>query len=347
MRRYRRTQIAVTSGTVLIRFPDPEYAEAFRAYVHYFEDLAGSIGGLYIGPSLVEGIHNGVLVHPPVQKVQRRRPTPDEVGAMYTSFRKSWANLRRLDREVEDPSSYDEEANAWLPAQAYYAVFHAVLGFAVATGQAVPRDHAAALKLAGKVVERGALPPPWDAWCAGCPQTNNCSFGGLTPTPGCVHVLSSPDPSTSEDRLAMFLRTTRQKELERRFDQERARKPAPGRTRRNLSRADKDRVARSMAPTTVFDVLWRIRKKANYDDADVFVLGAAHELDARRLGQALVIVADATVAALEALAAAYVGPDVFADMSAKYARQTASGPQAPVVLRASSWNDRRTTRARL
>gem|GEM_PF-3187650 len=30
-----------------IRFPDPEFAETFRAYVNYFEDLAGTIGGLY------------------------------------------------------------------------------------------------------------------------------------------------------------------------------------------------------------------------------------------------------------------------------------------------------------
>lgn len=33
---------------MLIRFPDPEYADTFRAYVNYFEDLAGTIGGLYI-----------------------------------------------------------------------------------------------------------------------------------------------------------------------------------------------------------------------------------------------------------------------------------------------------------
>lgn len=335
-----------TVAAVLIRFPDPEYAETFRAYVNYFEDLAGTIGGLYIGTSLVEGIHDGVLTHPPVAKIQRRRPTSAEVNGMDAGFKKAWANLRRLDREVEDPFNYDEEINAWLPAQAYYAVFHAILGFAVATGQPVPKDHAAALKLAGRVVERGVLPPPWDVWCAGCPQTKACTFGGVVPSSGGVHVLSTPDPATSEDRLAMFLRTTRKKELERRFAQERARKPAPGRARRNLSKSDKERIASAMAPTTVFDVLWRMRKKANYDDADVFVLGAAHELDARRLGQSLVIVADATVGALEALAVAYVGPNSFADMAEAYAKKTSSAPDTPVGLRARSWAGRRTVRTR-
>lgn len=331
---------------MLIRFPDPEYAEAFRAYVNYFEDLAGTIGGLYMANSVVEGVHNGVLTHRPVAKVQRRLLAADGFTAMNAAYRKSWSTLRRLDLEVGDPEVYDEEANAWLPAQAYYTVFHSILGFSVASGQPVPRDHAAALKLAGRVVERGVLPRPWDAWCAGCPQTDSCTFGGVSFSGGYVHVLSSPDPSTSEDRLAMFLRTTRRKELERRFDQARSKKPAVGRSRRNLKKADKEQIAQSMAPTTVFDVLWRMRKKANYEDADTFVLGAADELDARRLGQALVIVADATVAALEALACAYVGPNVLADMAHAYAQKTSSPPTSAVGRRAASWAARRTVAAR-
>ena len=171
-------------------------------------------------------------------------------------------------------------------------------------------------------------------------------FGGLVPSGDSVHVLSSPDPWTSDDRLAMFLRTTRRKELDRRFAQERQRKVKPGRTRRNLSTADKERFAKSMAPTTLFDVLWRVRKKANYEDADTFVLGAGDELEARRLAQALVILTDGTIAALEALAAAYVGPRLLADISQAYAVRTRSGPASAVGRRASSWQHRRQRAAR-
>lgn len=158
-----------------------------------------------------------------------------------------------------------------------------------------------------------------------------------------MHVLSSPDPLTSADRLAMFLRTTRRKELERRFGQERAKAPAPGRSRRNLSKIEKERLAVTMAPTTVFDVLWRMRKKANYEDADTFVLGAAGELDARRLGQGLVIVADATCAALEALSCAYVGPRLLADAAASYAQKVSSPASSTIDIRAQSWAARCST----
>ncbi len=330
-----------------IRFPDPEFAESFRAYVNYFEDLAGTIGGLYgFSVSLAEGVHDGVADHPATWRVQRRSVNDDRAGLADRAFRKAWGTLRRLDREVEDPDVFDEEANAWIPAQSYYAVYHAILGYSVASGQAVPRDHAAALKLAGKEVTRGLLPAPWDGWCSGCPQAGSVEFGGaLMPSPDPVHVLSAPDPWSSEDRLAMFLRTTRAKELDRRFEQERRRKVKPGRTRRNLNRAEKEQIASTMAPTTLFDVMWRMRKKANYDDADTFVLGAAGELDARRLGQSLVIVTDATVAALEALTAAACGPDLLADLASAYAAKIQAPPESPVVRRAQSWESRRSQRA--
>lgn len=334
---------------VLIRFPDPEYEAAFRAYVNYFEDLAGSIGGTYgLAPSLAAGVHDAVALHPPVQRVQRRRLAGNELSALDAAFRKSWAALRRVAREVEDPAVYDEEANAWLPMQIYYAVFHGIIALAVASGQPVPHDHAAALKLAGKEVRRGLFPAPWDAWCDGCPQLGTTGFGGVSPTGQPVHVLSTPDPWTSEDRLAMFLRTTRQKELERRFRQARqSAKPTNGRTRKNLNKAEKERLAKAMAPTTVFDVLWRMRKKANYEDADTFVLGAAGELDARRLGQALALVGDATISLLEAVAAAYVGSDVLASLSGAYAQRTSSAPSSVIGRHASSWAARKSTKARV
>lgn len=302
-----------------IRFPDPEFAETFRAYRNYVEDLAGCIGGQFgVATSLVCGVHDAVLSHPPVARVSRRPLSDERRQATKAALQKTWGWLHRMSAEIEDPYPLDEEANAWLPVMSYYAVFHALLAYAAASGQAVPRDHTATRRLAAKEVKRGVFPYPWSAWCEGCPQTGKVSFGGGLLPDEPVHVLSNPDPATSEARLAMFLRTTRQKELEQRFAEERHKKITPGRSRRNLSKQVKEHLATSMAPTTVFNLFWRMRVKANYEDADVFVLGAEHELDARRFGAGLVIVTDTTVAALEALIAAYVGPRELAIMANSY-----------------------------
>ncbi|MGH2653139.1 MAG: hypothetical protein ACRDHV_02160 [Actinomycetota bacterium] len=332
---------------MLIQFADPEFEANFRAYLNYLEDLAGVVGGPYgIGESLIGGIHGGVLRQPPVHRIRGRRLSSKEDQALSGYLRKAWGDLRRMHREVEDSELYEEEANAWLPAQAYYGVYNAALALAVASGGTVPGNHAAALRMLGDHVRRGLLPFPWSAYCQGCPQTGSHLFGGLRPSGADVHVLSSPDPETSEDRLAMFLRTTRARELERRFDQERG-KPAPGRMRRNVNKRRKEDIAARLGPTTIFDLFWRLRKKANYGDPDVFVLGAAGTLDARRFANALVIVTDATVAVLEAVAAAHVGAHVLADAVRGCQEKARADSGGVLDRRLASWTARSSRRARV
>jgi hypothetical protein len=92
-----------------------------------------------------------------------------------------------------------------------------------------------------------------------------------------------------------------------------------------------------MPATTIFDVLYRVRRKAHYEEPDLFVLGASGEVDARRFAQGLVLVTDASVAALEALVAAYVGPGVVAEVAAGYSKRTRSDL---VRARSSAWRRR-------
>lgn len=316
---------------------DPSFAEPFRAYSCYFEDLAGVVGGqVGWGDTLFESVHAAVLGHPGLHSVQRRAPGTADVADIRTALRKSWGMLRRIAREVEDERFFDAEANPYLPYLAYYAVYHAALGVAVASRQRRPRDHAAALNVLGQMVRSGWLPFPWGVWCEGCPQTESARFGGLAPV-GAVHVLSRPTPDTSEERLAMFLRTTRAKELERRFSEQRAKKVTPGLTRRNIFRQEKENWAKRLPVTTLFDVFYRVRKKASYEEADVFVLGAKSEQEARGFAEALVIVTDGTVAALEALICAFVGPGVLAEAAEDYAGRTGS---TLVGRRSRAWRAR-------
>lgn len=308
----------------------------FRAYSNYFEDLAALIYSAYAwrGETLVDGIHDTVRGLAAVTKLQRRRPDARELAALDYHLRKAWSFLRRLHLELEE-EIFDEEANGWLPEQGYYALHSAIIASAIASRQSVPQDHRAALSLAADHAGHGRLPFPWSTSCAGCPQTRAHTFRGL-PNTREIHVLSRPSPDTAADRLAMLLRTTREKELERRFAQLRARRTATG-GKRSVSRAEKERLAARMPATTIFDVLYRVRRKTHYEEPDLFILGASDEVDARRFAQGLVLVTDSTVAALEALVAAYVGPRVVADVAARYAERTGSSFGR---MRASAWRRR-------
>jgi hypothetical protein len=322
---------------VVIRFPDPEYSETFRAYRNYVVDVASEIGGHYgWGPSLVEGVIDGVGLHTNGLGIGRRQLNAAELASLESALKKAWADLHRLRRDIDDVDTFDEDSNAWLPVQAYYAVYKVILAYAVASGQAVPRDHRKALNLASKEVVRGILPYPWALYCQGCPQNGSQTFGGFVPAS--VHVLSSPDPDLAPDRLSMFLRTTRAKELERRFAGARNQRVGPGRSRRNIGRGEKEKMATNLAATTMLDLFWRLRTKANYGDADAFVLGAAGPADARSFAGAIAILADATVAAFEALIVAYVGPDQYGQFATSYRDRIRAESGSPVAVRAEMFS---------
>jgi hypothetical protein len=67
------------------------------------------------------------------------------------------------------------------------------------------------------------------------------------------------------------------------------------------------------------------------------VLGSRDEADARQLAVSLAVICDATVAALEALIAAYAGPEVLADAAERYTERTGS---SLVRHRAEAWGRR-------
>ncbi len=327
-----------SATSFLFELADPEFEKPFRVYSGYLQDLAGLIASEHgFATTLSEGVHASVLEGPGTSRIKRRRLAEPELGNLNVCLRRCWQNLRRVTREVNEVEGFDEEANAWLPVQAYYATFHAVIAFSIASGQRTPNDHRAARRMIADEVRRATLPYPWSVSCSGCPQTNTTTFAG-TEEPAHVHPLSAPSPESARDRLAMFLRTTRQKELERILDLERDRDKTPQRSRRRISASEKERHAARLHCTTVFDLFWRLRKKANYDDADTFVLGAAGVREAAAFAQSLAYVTDGTIAALEALMAAYVGPGVIAEAASAYAERLPPG--SAIHRRSAEWRAR-------
>ena len=124
------------------------------------------------------------------------------------------------------------------------------------------------------------------------------------------------------NRLGSMLRTTRKKELERKYENKRAELRKAN--RKNLTKAEKATISAKMPGTNLFDVLYRIRKKANYEGADDFVLGPSDASEARRFGESLIHIADASVMALEALADKAIGNDLVCEWLTDYNKRSGS-----------------------
>jgi hypothetical protein len=299
-------------------------AEAsFLAYLHYMEDLAGVIAGRYgFG---ADGVYQSMALHPPVRALPRRPPTPAETAALYGALGTTWERLAAIFNAVAE-DVYDRQANAVVPGLAVAAVTSAAEALARASGDVPPVGDDDCLAYLSERVGEELFPYPWSAYCLGCPQLGDAQWGGSVLPGDFVSVFAVPDAGSSDARLAMLLRTTRSRLLERRFAEERQTDVRPGRTRRNLTRDHKELIAASVAPTTLFDVLDRLRGRVDRDDGEAFVSAPYDDAEARRLATATAAVTDASVAAIEAVVATIVGWDVFGELRAAWLRRTGSGP---------------------
>lgn len=294
---------------------------SFIAYAHYLDDIARVIAGQF-GRG-IEGIYISMGMHPPVLALPARMPPAADLQRIYAALDDAWNQLALVDNAV-DQSNFDRQANAVVPGLALHAIAAAVRALAGALEAGEPVAAEDALTFLGDLATEELFPYPWSAYCIGCPQLGTAEWGGSVLPGDPVSVFAAPDPKTSDARLAMLLRTTRQRSVERVFAIARQTDVRPGRSRRNLTAEHKEALAAAVPPTTVFDVVDRVARRVDDDDGEAFVIGPYDDDEALEFATTLAEVADASVAAVEAVVAAVVGWDVFGDLVAASARRSAS-----------------------
>lgn len=297
-----------------------EAEPAFTAYRNYVEDLERIIaldyGDINQRHAAIVG---ATLALPAVTKLSQRTLTPEELADVKRCLERAWGMLRAMWVPL-DFEEFITEFNATIPITAYYSAFHAVLATVAATSHRGNDSHRTTLNDASMLIGRGLLPWPWSATCTGCPQLGEELFTGFPHVIDEVHPFKSLSNDDLAHRLGALLKSTRVKELDLRFDGERKRIQKAN--RKNLKKDEKRRMSDGLVATTIFDVLWRIRKKANYEGADVFVLGAPSSDEARGFGESLIMIVDATIMSLETIVDREVGDDLVATWLGAYNKRS-------------------------
>lgn len=153
-----------------IRFPDAEHEKPFRVYSNYLADVAGVVGGRYgFEATLVEGVQEAMRRHPPLRRVAKRQHGSAVDHELERCLYKAWGIAHSLERNVE--GEFIEEANTWMPGQAYYAAHHAMRAVLFAASGRAPADHRKVLNVISREVVDGRLIFPWNAACDGCPSS--------------------------------------------------------------------------------------------------------------------------------------------------------------------------------
>lgn len=201
--------------------------------------------------------------------------------------------------------------NLWAPAQAYYAAYHAIRAMEMVTSQGDgPATHAAVLRVASAEVAKPTTPfvVPWTARALGSEDGFRFEgFGDVAVDPS-ISNLSSPTTANAPHLVAKALKTTRKQQIEERHERWcSAMKTASGQKRRRLPRAIRIANSEKMTATTLFDFLWRLRTRTNYQEGDAFLGGPLGVDDAASFQSALAEIVAATLLTAEVYLAHLVG----------------------------------------
>ncbi len=158
-------------------------------------------------------------------------------------------------------------AMQWAFPQAYYSTFGSLLAHFKALGY-TQESHTAVIKNFAVLVEQNKIPESVCFYCTG--GKNNIDYINISkPNDVASMEFDTDNIKTIDNHICQFLKSTREIKLdEKAIDMKLKNKP--GQKRKNLNSEKWQRVSEATGHTTIMDLLYRKRIKANYQDIETF-----------------------------------------------------------------------------
>ena len=211
---------------------------------------------------------------------------------------------------VQEYSQLARSANYWLPVQSYYAIHGTGLAAMIALNMDPPQSHMA-FRAAFSSVLHTYFPFPLCATCSGGPDARGFELHEL---PTSMDIVISQNhlanPEQIEDLMPFMgksLSTTRQEYLSVRFEERRERDK-----KKRLFRDVKVQCCQNEHPTSVCDLMYRLRIRSNYENPDMWIFAPTEQESAVKNYQELLRLTELLVAGCDALIEKRIGRRQFA-----------------------------------
>jgi hypothetical protein len=163
---------------------------------------------------------------------------------------------------------------------------------------------------------------------SGSPDLDSAQWHGLpvdVDTNAHIEVLGNPTLETFWPRFCKMLETTRSRRLTSRYDEWKRREG-----RQRINRAQKEALARNLSATTLFDFLWRLRVRANYQDVESFLMSNVGPDWQQELYEGLCLITETTCLLLENLIVRRTGRATYEEAYIDF--RDGGGPLAQAVV---------------
>jgi len=245
----------------------------------------------------------------------------------------SWSTemLMRLQMDTLGQTEPVRFINAWLPIQAYYAVFNAVVAFNDIGGSVADRHRAHLNAIDNFLEQRAWLPSFYRLACVGAPRPSHAEYRGLDSdidkkVSNLTRIRDDSEAATA--LVAKSLKTTRIEQIEQ------AREEVIEREKRTRLRGGQwEEIAKKLMGTTVFDLLFRLRLRCNYRETETLIFGAWLVEDAWTFANALCDLTWHLLALLETLIAGKISAARLKKIASEFGGRVPNAISAPVLIR--------------
>jgi hypothetical protein len=158
-------------------------------------------------------------------------------------------------------------AMQWAFPQAYYSTFGSLLAHYKALGY-TQDSHTAVLKHFSILIEQNKFPKSISFYCSGI-KKNYVYYNIVKPNDIASLEFDRDNPKTIDNQICQFLKATREIKLNDKAPDLKF-KNSKGQLRKKLSPTMWQKVSQAIGSTTIMDLLYRKRIKANYQDIDTF-----------------------------------------------------------------------------
>lgn len=272
----------------------------FWAYSNYLIALSRLIDNEYQSQ---EDLAKAIVNSSGFQKIYRG--TSINVDEIAQSLRLSWYTELLLSKTI----SYSDilpYATPWSLVQTYYAIYPAIRAYFMALGRAVDKSHESSIKTIGSdfISCKGRFPHPWICVLTGDPHQQTFY---LQNDPQNTHIsmsnpLNSPYTNDPWQHYGLFLRTTRERMFERKVENWKRENE-----RKRLMKTDRVKLLSQLRPTNIFDALYRVRARSNYQDIDSFAFTSIETFDYKKLQMSLCNIVGSTLTVFETIIARALG----------------------------------------
>lgn len=288
------------------RFDNKEQV-AFDTYLSYLTGISKSI------ESSVEAIDdflNEITQNKAFRKIQAKNDIDtDKISKL---LRNAWYTEFQLNN-LSITSDFAAFSLHWAQVYAYYSCYLQIRVYLISQNQNVNPKHRTTLRQFSEELKRRKqlFPSPWRILCDNDPEKN--SFVNKVEPFKDFHQLSNEAKSNPIDNFAKFLKTTRKKEIERKCKEWKEEK-----NKRRISPAARLEIIKSTPPTSIYDCLYRLRIRANYENADTFIFSTIPDKQSQDFHNSLKNIVWISSLILETISAKYISNKSYKPIIDKY-----------------------------